>query len=153
MFHSGLAGNEEVKIATLSAIASWAVKSTNIIQESLVSFFASGLKEKETLRRGFLRSLRAICKNADAVLKVTCQLLINYPLLSIYCIYTMETSSPYIPAKYFQMSPLLGPLVQLVKTGFTKAVQRLDGIYALLLVGKIAAVDIKAGKYWCIQCT
>jgi hypothetical protein len=23
----------------------------------------------------------------------------------------------------------------------------------LLLVGKIAAVDIKAGKYWCIQCT
>jgi hypothetical protein len=46
MFLSGLAGNEEVKIATLSAIASWAVKSTNIIQESLVSFFASGLKEK-----------------------------------------------------------------------------------------------------------
>ncbi|KAK2365272.1 protein ILITYHIA [Trifolium repens] len=106
-------GNEEVKIATLSAIASWAVKSTNIIQESLVSFFASGLKEKETLRRGFLRSLHAICKNADAVLK---------------------------------MSPLLGPLVQLVKTGFTKAVQRLDGIYALLLVGKIAAVDIKADE-------
>ncbi|GAU13582.1 hypothetical protein TSUD_346860 [Trifolium subterraneum] len=106
-------GNEEVKIATLSAIASWAVKSTNIIQESLVSFFASGLKEKETLRRGFLRSLRSICKNADAVLK---------------------------------MSPLLSPLVQLVKTGFTKAVQRLDGIYALLLVGKIAAVDIKADE-------
>lgn len=72
MFLSGLAGNEEVKIATLSAIASWADKSTNIIQESLVSFFASGLKEKEILRRGFLRSLRAICKNADAVLKVTC---------------------------------------------------------------------------------
>jgi len=72
MFLSGLAGNEEVKIATLSAIAAWAVKSTNIIQESLVSFFASGLKEKEILRRGFLRSLRAICKNADAVLKVTC---------------------------------------------------------------------------------
>jgi len=59
----------------------------------------------------------------------------------------MSTSSPYIPAKYFQMSPLLVPLVQLVKTGFTKAVQRLDGIYALLLVGKIAAVDIKAGQY------
>ena len=45
----------------------------------------------------------------------------------------------------FQMSSLLAPLVQLVKTGFTKAVQRLDGIYALLLVGKIAAVDLKAG--------
>jgi hypothetical protein len=39
----------------------------------------------------------------------------------------------------------LEPLIQLVKTGFTKVAQRLDGIYALLLVGKIAAVDIKAG--------
>ena len=47
----------------------------------------------------------------------------------------------------FQMSSLLGPLVQLVKSGFSKAVQRLDGIYALLLAGKIAAVDIKAGLY------
>lgn len=71
MFHSGLAGNEEVKMATLSAIASWAVKSSNIITESLVSFFASGLKEKEILRRGFLRCLHALCKNSDAVLKVT----------------------------------------------------------------------------------
>lgn len=47
----------------------------------------------------------------------------------------------------FQMLPLIGTLMQLVKTGFTKAVQRLDGIYALLLVAKIAAVDIKAGLY------
>lgn len=70
--YSELAGNEEVKFVTLSAIASWAVRSTDIIQESLVSFFISGLKEKETLRRGFLRSLRTICKNEDAVLKVTC---------------------------------------------------------------------------------
>lgn len=46
------------------------------------------------------------------------------------------------------MSSLLVPLVQLVKIGFTKAVQRLDGIYALLIVGKIAAVDIKAGAYY-----
>nr|KYP71848.1 Translational activator GCN1 [Cajanus cajan] len=104
-------GNEEVKIVILSAIASWAVKSTDIIQESLVSFLVSGLKEKETLRKGFLRSLHTICKNEDAVIK---------------------------------MLPLFGPLVQLVKTGFTKAVQRLDGMYALLLVAKIAAVDIKA---------
>ncbi|KAJ1414656.1 TOG domain [Sesbania bispinosa] len=106
-------GNEEVKIVILSALASWTVRSPDIIQESLLSFLVTGLKEKETLRRGFLRSLRTICKNADAVLK---------------------------------MSPLLGPLVQLVKTGFTKAVQRLDGLYALLLVGKIAAVDIKADE-------
>lgn len=47
--------------------------------------------------------------------------------------------------KTLQVSSLLGPLVQLVKTGFTKAVQRLDGVYALLLVGKIAALDIRAG--------
>lgn len=72
VFYSGLAGNEEVKIETLSAIASWVVRSSDNIQETLVSFFVCGLKEKETLRRGFLRSLRAICKNADAVLKVTC---------------------------------------------------------------------------------
>lgn len=104
-------GNEEVKLAILSAVASWAARSADAIQPDLVSFIASGLKEKEALRRGHLRCLRGICKNADAVL---------------------------------QVSSLLGPLVQLVKTGFTKAVQRLDGIYALLLVGKIAALDIKA---------
>lgn len=104
-------GNEEVKLAILSAIASWAKRSADIIQSDLLSFFASGLKEKEALRRGHLRCLRVICTNTDAVL---------------------------------QVSSLLGPLIQLVKTGFTKAVQRLDGIYAFLIVGKIAAADIKA---------
>ncbi|XP_071733980.1 protein ILITYHIA [Rutidosis leptorrhynchoides] len=44
------------------------------------------------------------------------------------------------------ISSLLVPLVQLVKTGFTKAAQRLDGIYALLVVVKIAAADIKADE-------
>ncbi|KAM7250092.1 hypothetical protein ACFE04_021975 [Oxalis oulophora] len=48
------------------------------------------------------------------------------------------------PDTILQVSKLLDPLTQLVKTGFTKAVQRLDGVYALLLVGKIAAADIKA---------
>lgn len=43
------------------------------------------------------------------------------------------------------MSSLIGPLIQLMKTGFTKAAQRLDGVYALLSVAKIAAFDIKAG--------
>ncbi|KAJ7973575.1 translational activator GCN1 [Quillaja saponaria] len=103
-------GNDEVKIAILSAVASWAARSTSI-QQDLVSFIASGLKEKEALRRGHLRCLRVVCKNTDAVL---------------------------------QVSSLLGPLIQLVKTGFTKAVQRLDGIYALFIVGKIAAADIRA---------
>ncbi|XVF57046.1 hypothetical protein PTKIN_Ptkin06aG0171600 [Pterospermum kingtungense] len=104
-------GNEEVKLAILSAIASWAARFADALQPELVSFFAFGLKEKEALRRGHLRCLRAICKNSDALL---------------------------------QISLLLGPLVQLVKTGFTKAVQRLDGIYALSIAGKIAAADIKA---------
>ncbi|XP_062084326.1 protein ILITYHIA [Humulus lupulus] len=104
-------GNEEVKLATLSTLGSWAAHYADVVQPDVVSFIASGLKEKEALRRGHLRCLRALCKNADAVLRI---------------------------------SSLLAPLIQLVKTGFTKAVQRLDGIYALLLVGKIAAVDIKA---------
>ncbi|XP_050224461.1 protein ILITYHIA [Mercurialis annua] len=104
-------GNEEVKLAILFAIASWAARSADAVQPDLVSFIASGLKEKEVLRRGHLRCLRVICKNDDAVL---------------------------------QISSLLGPLIQLVKTGFTKAVQRLDGVYALLIVGKIASADIKA---------
>lgn len=104
-------GNEEVKLAILSAVASWAKHSADTIQPDLVSFITSGLKEKEALRRGHLRCLRVICKSTDAVL---------------------------------QVSSLLGPLIQLVKTGFTKAVQRLDGIYAFLIVGKIAAADIKA---------
>ncbi|KAH7543347.1 hypothetical protein FEM48_Zijuj02G0174600 [Ziziphus jujuba var. spinosa] len=104
-------GNEEVKLSALSALGSWASRSCDAVQPNLVSFITSGLKEKEALRRGHLRCLRSIFKNADAILL---------------------------------MSSLLAPLVQLVKTGFTKAVQRLDGIYALLLVGKIAAVDLKA---------
>lgn len=53
----------------------------------------------------------------------------------------------FLVKNQLQISGLLVPLIQLVKTGFTKAVQRLDGIYALLLVGKIMAVDIKAGVY------
>eukprot|EP00257_Ricinus_communis_P017959 XP_015576531.1 protein ILITYHIA [Ricinus communis] len=104
-------GNEEVKLAVLSAIASWAARSADAVQPDIVSFIASGLKEKEVLRRGHLRCLRVICKNNDAIL---------------------------------QISSLLGPLIQLVKTGFTKAVQRLDGVYALLIAGKIASADIKA---------
>jgi len=58
-----------------------------------------------------------------------------------------ELDSLMVQLNIFQMIPLFGALVQLVKTGYTKAVQRLDGMYALLLVAKIAAVDIKAGLY------
>lgn len=107
-------GNEEVKLAVLSAMASWLARAAVAIQPNIISFFGSGLKEKETLRRGHLRCLRVICRNSDAVEHV---------------------------------SSLLGPLVQLVKTGFTKAAQRLDGIYALLSVLQIAAVDISAEEF------
>ncbi|KAI3459061.1 hypothetical protein Pfo_015724 [Paulownia fortunei] len=106
-------GNEEVKLAILYCLAAWAVKSADAISSDLVTFIVSGLKEKETLRRGHLRCLRLICKNTDAVL---------------------------------QISSVLLPLLQLVKTGFTKAAQRLDGIYALLCMVKIAAVDVKADE-------
>lgn len=64
-------GNEEVKLAILSAVGSWAARSVDAVQPDLVSFIASGLKEKEILRRGHLRCLRVICKNADAVIRVT----------------------------------------------------------------------------------
>lgn len=60
-----------MKHAILSAVASWATQSVDAVQPDLVAFIASGLKEKEVLRRGHLRCLRAICKNADAVLLVT----------------------------------------------------------------------------------
>ncbi|THG08932.1 protein ILITYHIA [Camellia sinensis] len=118
-------GNEDVKLASLSAIASWGARCPDAIQPDVISFIGSGLKEKEGLRRGHLRCLRVMCENADAVVRI---------------------------------SSLLVPLVQLVKTGFTKAAQRLDGIYALLCVSKIAAVDIKADdtlskeKIWSLIC-
>lgn len=67
-------GNEEVKLAVLSALGSWAARSADVVQPDIVAFIASGLKEKEALRRGHLRCLRAICKNADAVLRVSWQI-------------------------------------------------------------------------------
>ncbi|KAK9735623.1 hypothetical protein RND81_04G216500 [Saponaria officinalis] len=104
-------GNEEVKLAVLSALASWVARGADSVQAPLVSFFNAGLKEKETLRRAHLRCLRVISKNSEATIK---------------------------------LSSLLAPLIQIVKTGYTKSVQRLDSIYALLLAARIAAVDIKA---------
>ncbi|CAI9090959.1 OLC1v1025859C1 [Oldenlandia corymbosa var. corymbosa] len=106
-------GNEEVKLACLSSLACWTTRSASAINSNIISFVASGLKEKEALRRGYLRMLRVMCKNADVV---------------------------------GQMSSLLVPLLQLVKTGFTKAAQRLDGIYALICVAKLVAVDVKADE-------
>lgn len=44
-----------------------------------------------------------------------------------------------------QVTSLLDHLIQLSKTGFSKATQRLDGIYALYAVSRLAAIDAKAG--------
>lgn len=103
--------SEEVKIAVLTSLTSWASRSAETVQPEVVPFIASGLKEKELLRKGHLRCLRVMCRNSDSLARV---------------------------------SPLLDPLVQLVKTGFTKASQRLDGIYALFSVLKIVTLDTKA---------
>ncbi|WVZ60305.1 hypothetical protein U9M48_010349 [Paspalum notatum var. saurae] len=43
-----------------------------------------------------------------------------------------------------KVTPLLDHLIQLSKTGFSKVTQRLDGIYSLFAVSRLAAVDTKA---------
>lgn len=106
-------GNEEVKQACLTALACWAARSADALRPDFVSFISSGLKEKESLRRGFLRCLHVLFRNSDAV---------------------------------SGMSSLLVPLLQVVKTGFTKSAQRLDGLYAFICVAKIVAVDVKADE-------
>ncbi|CAN6228831.1 unnamed protein product [Urochloa humidicola] len=106
-------GIEEVKLAILSALGSWALVSAEAVQPDVVSFIAAGLKEKDTLRKGHLKLLRVICKNPDSLTKVT---------------------------------SLLDHLIQLPKTGFSKETQRLDGIYALFAVLRLAAVDTKEDR-------
>jgi len=65
-----MTGIEEVKLAILSAIGSWASVSAEAVQPDVVSFIAAGLKEKDTLRKGHLKFLRVICKNSDSLTKV-----------------------------------------------------------------------------------
>lgn len=65
-----MVGSEEVKLAILSALASWSTRNAEAIDSQVVSFIASGLKEKDTLRKGHLRCLRVICKNSDSLTKV-----------------------------------------------------------------------------------
>lgn len=69
-----------MKLAILLALASWAARSA--VQPDVVSFIASGLKEKEALRRGHLRCLRVICRNDANVLQVSC--LTNF-ILKCFC--------------------------------------------------------------------
>ncbi|KAL6556973.1 eIF-2-alpha kinase activator GCN1 [Orobanche hederae] len=62
-------GNEEVKLASLYALGFWAARSADAVQLDLISLVASGLKEKEALRRGHLRCLRVMSKKADTIVK------------------------------------------------------------------------------------
>lgn len=71
-----------MKLAILLAVASWAARSADAVQPDVVSFVASGLKEKEALRRGHLRCLRVICRNDANVLQVSC--FTNY-ILTCFC--------------------------------------------------------------------
>ncbi|KAL6966827.1 eIF-2-alpha kinase activator GCN1, partial [Sarracenia purpurea var. burkii] len=60
-------GNEDVKLASLRAIAFWGARCPDGIQLDVISFISFGLKEKDALRRGHLRCLRIMCKNVDSV--------------------------------------------------------------------------------------
>lgn len=64
-----MTGIEEVKLAILSAMRSWALVSAEAVQPDVVSFIAAGLKEKDNLRKGHLKFLRVICKNSDSLTK------------------------------------------------------------------------------------
>ncbi|OEL22068.1 eIF-2-alpha kinase activator GCN1 [Dichanthelium oligosanthes] len=132
-------GIEEVKLAILSALGSWALVSAETVQPDVVSFIAAGLKEKDTLRKGHLKLLRVICKKSDSLTKVRELLPVlrnagtkHWLTLTIDKIVVLQVTS------------LLDHLIQLSKTGFSKATQRLDGIYALFAVLRLAAVDTKA---------
>jgi hypothetical protein len=138
-------GIEEVKVAILGALASWISVSVEAVQPDVVSFISSGLKEKETLRKSHLRCLRAMCKHSDSLTKVRYTVLCL--TLFVHTISTVPFRFEAIHSSAFcQVSSLVDSLVQLVKTGFTKATQRLDGIYALFALGKIVSVDSKAGS-------
>ncbi|GFQ06492.1 hypothetical protein PHJA_002793200 [Phtheirospermum japonicum] len=79
----------------------------------LLTFFVSGLKEKEKLRMGHLRCPRLVCNNTDVVVR---------------------------------MSSLLLPLLKLVGFGVAVSAQRLDVVFALFCVMKIAANDVNADE-------
>lgn len=66
-----ITGSEEVKLVILLALASWLLRSAEAVRPDVVSFIASGLREKETLRKGHLKCLRLVCKNADSLTRVT----------------------------------------------------------------------------------
>ncbi|GBG78816.1 hypothetical protein CBR_g28040 [Chara braunii] len=104
--------NEDVKLAALAALGEWLPRAGPDVPKEVTSFFAQGLKEKESLRRAHLRCLRAAFRNGDLRTKVS--------------------------------QSLVDALIGLVKAGAQKPLQRVDGVYALLLVSLIGAVDTAA---------
>lgn len=63
-------GGDEIKLVALSALESWVSKSTGAVQADFVSFIATGLKEKETFRKGCPKCLQVICKNSESLTRV-----------------------------------------------------------------------------------
>ncbi|EFJ34482.1 hypothetical protein SELMODRAFT_230367 [Selaginella moellendorffii] len=109
-------GNEEVRVAILSSLSSSLGKAERNLPAECSSFFSAGLKEKETMRRAHLRCLRQAFFNEELPILVGLKLAF----------------------------PLVDQLIQLAKTGIAKPAQRIDGIYALLLLLKIASIDSRA---------
>uniref|UniRef100_A0ACD6AQE4 Uncharacterized protein n=2 Tax=Avena sativa TaxID=4498 RepID=A0ACD6AQE4_AVESA len=70
MYYNGN-GIEEVKLAALVALGTWASVSSEAVQPDVVLFITAGLKEKYILRKGHLKLIRAICKNSGSLTKVT----------------------------------------------------------------------------------
>jgi hypothetical protein len=66
-----LLGNEEVRVAILVALSAWIAKAGEVLPSEASTFFAAGLKEKETLRRAQLRCLRLSFRNGEMPVKVT----------------------------------------------------------------------------------
>lgn len=65
-----IAGNEEVRVAILSALSAWISKAGEVLPSEVLVFFPAGLKEKENLRRAHLRCLRLAFRNGAMPVKV-----------------------------------------------------------------------------------
>lgn len=63
-------GNEEVRVAILTALGAWLSKVASSCPTECIKFFTLGLKEKDTLRRAHLRCLRLAFQNSDILTEV-----------------------------------------------------------------------------------
>lgn len=63
-------GNEDVRLTVLSALGAWLLRVRTGLPKECTIFFATGLKEKENLRRGHLRCILMVMKNADNIVQL-----------------------------------------------------------------------------------